>query len=474
MNNREQDRMDADDNLAYLEEETYTETYRKQKARRRRGWHSFAAVIAGAVIGAMVCAGVFAVTAIHNTSTAAESELDYHDKVDMILDYLRVYHLDELDDEELGDILAKGLMDNIGDQYAGYYSKEEFDQMLEESAGEYAGIGVQIVMNDDGNVEVYKVFKESPAEESGIQLRDLIVEAEGVREFEDLDALISLVRGAEGTTVDLVIERNGEEIPLTVGRRNIVTDSVYGEMLDDEVGYIQIAEFNMATIQQFSDTLDDLLGQGMQRVIMDLRANPGGDYDSVVDVCDRVLPEGVIVTVEDRRGGMITENSDPTCLDIPIVLLVDENTASAAELFTMALMDYDMAEVVGTTTYGKGLVQSLFRMPDGSGLKFTTEKYYGPAGNWIQDTGIEPDYIVELPEEVYEDGIIFLEEDMQLKKAVELAGLDWDAFVEEQNAEAEALAEEGTEETGEAGGISDEIAEETSDEMPDETSEAED
>ena len=344
-------------------------------------------------------------------------------------------------------MLSKGLMENIGDKYSEYYTKEEFDQLLEESSGEYAGIGVQIVMNDDGFVEVYKVFKDSPAEEAGIQLKDLIVEASGVRDFEDLDALVSLVRGEKGSTVDLVIERNGEEIPMTVERRSIVTDSVYGEMLDDEVGYIQIAEFNTATIQQFRDIVDSLLEQGMKKVIMDLRSNPGGDYDSVVAVCDRVLPEGIIVTVEDKQGGMITENSDADCLDIPIVLLVDQNTASAAELFTMALRDYGMAQVVGTTTYGKGLVQSLFRLPDGSGLRFTTEKYYGPAGNWIQDTGIEPDYVVEFPEEVYEDGIIFLEEDVQMKKAAELLGLDWEPFVEARKAE-EAEAEQGTEAAG--------------------------
>ncbi len=456
MKKQEYERMDADE-IYYAEDadnadhadETWRErrTYREHRSGRRRRWHSFAAVITGAVIGALLCACVFAITAVHNTSTAAETDLDYHDKVDLILNYLRAYYLNELDDEELGDMLSKGLMENIGDKYSEYYTKEEFDQLLEESSGEYAGIGVQIVMNDDGFVEVYKVFKDSPAEEAGIQLKDLIVEASGVRDFEDLDALVSLVRGEKGSTVDLVIERNGEEIPMTVERRSIVTDSVYGEMLDDEVGYIQIAEFNTATIQQFRDIVDSLLEQGMKKVIMDLRSNPGGDYDSVVAVCDRVLPEGIIVTVEDKQGGMITENSDADCLDIPIVLLVDQNTASAAELFTMALRDYGMAQVVGTTTYGKGLVQSLFRLPDGSGLRFTTEKYYGPAGNWIQDTGIEPDYMVEFPEEVYEDGIIFLEEDVQMKKAAELLGLDWEPFVEARKAE-EAEAEQGTETAG--------------------------
>jgi len=271
-------------------------------------------------------------------------------------------------------------------------------------------------------VEVYKVFKDSPAQEAGVQIKDLIVEADGVRDFETLDALVSIVRGEIGTTVDLVIERGGEELAMTIERREIETESIYYEMLSDTVGYLQIAEFNTSTVQQFEDAIEALEASGMTAIIMDLRDNPGGDYDSVVAICDRVLPEGVIVSVEDRQGGIFTENSDANCLNIPIVILVNENTASAAELFTMTLKDYDMAQIVGTTTYGKGIVQSIFRLIDGSGLKFTTEKYYGPKGNCIQDEGIEPDYIVEFPEEVYEDGVITREEDIQLQKAAELLG----------------------------------------------------
>ena len=416
---------------------------RKQKNSRI---HSLAAVIAGVAIGILLCGSVMAVMSAHNTSTAAEITMDYQDKIELILNYLRIYYLEDLNEEELGDILAKGLLENIGDKYAEYYTIEEFNQMLDEVNGEYAGIGVQIAMNDDGLIEVYKVFADSPAQEAGIQIRDVFVEAAGVRDFETLDDLVSLVRGAEGTTVDLVILRGEEEIPMTVERRKIVTDSVYGELLTDTLGYIQIAEFNTATIRQFNDTLDDLLNQGMTAVIMDLRSNPGGDYDSVVAICDRVLPEGVIVTVEDKRGGVHTENSDAQCLDIPIVLLVDENTASAAELFTMALMDYGMAETVGTTTYGKGIVQSFFRLSDGSGLKFTTEKYYGPAGNCIQDTGIEPDYVVEFPDEVYDDGVIYLDEDIQLQKAVELLGfeLDYEKLAEEDETAENVVLEEET------------------------------
>ena len=384
------------------------------------GWMN---VLIGITIGVLICAGAFTIMA--TSSKATSRDLDYNSKIDLILSYLSMYYLNDLDEQMIEDALAKGLMENIGDKYAQYYTVEEFNELLEEVNGSYAGIGVQVAMNDDGFVEVYKVFEGSPAQEAGILIKDLIVEADGVRDFPTLDDLVSIVRGAPGTTVDIVIDRKGEEIPVTIERRTIEIDSIYSQMLSEKTGYIAIEEFNATTVPQFNAAIDSLTEEGMESLIIDLRDNPGGDYDSVVAICDRVVPEGVIVTVEDRLGGMHTDNSDAECLDIPIVLLVNENTASAAELFTMCLRDYDMAEIVGTRTYGKGIVQSIFRLVDGSGLKFTTEKYYGPAGDWIQDTGIEPDYIIEFPEEVYEDGIIDIYEDVQLHKASELLGLDF-------------------------------------------------
>ena len=451
MNNHELDSLylEYPEKQENADEKQESRTLRSEQKRitdhgRRPGgrMRGLTAVISGVIIGILLCAGILAVTSMHTTSTAAETSMDYQDKVELILNYLRVYYLDDLDEEKLGDILSKGLMENIGDKYAEYYDEEEFARMMEDSAGEYSGIGVQVAMNDDGYIEVYRVFEGSPAEEAGIYPRDLIIEAGGVRDFESLDDLVAVVRGKEGTTVDLVVLRGEEEIPFTVERRNIVTDSVYGEILQDTLGYMQIAEFNTATIEQFRNTLKDLQDQGMTAVIMDLRSNPGGDYDSVVAVCDQVLPEGPIVTVEDKRGGVLTENSDAECLDIPIVLIVDEGTASAAELFTMALKDYDMAQTVGTKTYGKGVVQSIFRLSDGSGLKFTTEKYYGPNGNCIQDTGIEPDYVIEFPDEVYEDGVITVSEDIQLQKAAELLGFELDVERLEAEQETEEIPQE--------------------------------
>ena len=385
MNNNELDKLYINE-----EEEQHSEDIEKPVRKRRDpGFRGLVGILAGIVIGILISAAMFTINTVRSNATS--TDLDYHTKIDLILSYLDMYYLGELDDQAVEDALAKGLMDNIGDDYAEYFTAEEFQQMMEEQTGEYVGIGVIVAVNEEGSVQVLRVYDDSPALEAGIQIMDVIVEADGHRDFEDLDELVSYVRGEPGTTVDLVIVRNGEEIPMTVERRNIKTESIYSEMLRDTVGYIQIAEFNTATIQQFNDALDSLTAEGVQSLIMDLRDNPGGDYDSVVAICDRVLPEGPIISTENNLGGIYTDNSDATCLDIPIVLLVNSHTASAAELFAMALHDYDMAQIVGNRTYGKGVVQSIFQLMDGSGLKFTTEKYYGPDGNSIHETGVEPD-----------------------------------------------------------------------------------
>ncbi len=432
-----------------------TEPARRKLSGRNHFFSGWMGLFIGIIIGAVAIAAVFAITTMRSQATTS-MDLDYETKIEYIVSYLKAYYLNDLEDEDIETALAKGLLENIGDKYATYYTPEEFQEQIASVNGTYAGIGVRIVKNDDGYIEVYEVFDGSPAQEAGIHVKDLIVEADGQRDFETMDELVAIVTGEEGTTVDIVVERDGEEIPMTVERRAIETESVYSTMMDDTVGYIQITTFNTASVQQFNDAIDSLLEEGMTSVIIDLRNNPGGDYDSVVSMIDRVVPEGPIVSTENKQGGITTENSDAECLDIPIVLLVNENTASAAELFTMALHDYGMAEIVGTTTYGKGIVQSIYQLPDGSGLKFTTEKYYGPAGNCIQDVGITPDYEVELPEDTYKDGIIYEYEDTQLQKAAELLGSTYDFT---QNMPETTSAEDVTNDSAEAEDSADDTAE---------------
>ena len=372
-------------------------------------------------IAAVMLLAVIAVFIFFRGMRTGTAEMDYQEKLDTIQMYLDNYYLYDLDEEQMENALAAGLLNGIGDKYAKYYSKEEFDQLMEETSGSYGGIGISIIMNDDNQVEVYKVFDGSPAAEAGIQIKDVIVEAAGVRDFEDIDELVSLVRGEQGTTVDIVISRDGKEIPMTVERRIIDMETVASKMLDNNIGYIQLTEFDTISVEQFNNALDALESQGMTSLILDLRDNPGGDYDTVIAMSDRVLPEGKIVTVVDKQGTEKTEYSDEEHqISIPMVVLINENSASASELFTGAIKDYGIATIVGETSYGKGIVQSIFRLEDGSGMKFTTEEYLTPNGNHINGIGVVPDVEVSIPEEAYEDGVITEEEDVQLQKAIEI------------------------------------------------------
>ncbi|MBR6350106.1 MAG: S41 family peptidase [Lachnospiraceae bacterium] len=378
-------------------------------------------LLIGIIIGLVclfICIMVFLTGSIGRRSQNI-SRGGYYDKIDTLLSYLNSYYLWELDDDTIETALAKGLMDGIGDKYAEYYTPEEFEDLMEGMTGEYAGIGVSITMNDNNEVEVYKVFKGSPAEEAGIHPKDIIIEAAGITDFTDLDAVVAEVRGEPGTTVDIKVRRDGEVISMTVERRQISMETVEYRMLDNHIGYIMISEFDSVTVGQFNQAIDDLTAQGMTSVIMDLRDNPGGSLDAVVAMCDRVLPAGVIVSTEDKQGGIQTENSDDANqLNIPIALLINGNSASASEVFVGAIQDYGMGVVVGEQSFGKGIVQSIFQLSDGSGLKFTTENYYTPSGRSIQDVGITPDIQVSIPDEAYDDGVVSEEEDTQLQAAI--------------------------------------------------------
>lgn len=342
-------------------------------------------------------------------------------KIGLIKNLVDQYYLWDIDEDLMEEKIVDGYVAGLDDKYAEYYTAEEFEELKEMVSGSYAGIGVSITMEEDGNIVVYKVFSGSPAEEAGIHVGDVIVEAAGERNFETIDDIVEVVRGVPGTTVDLVIDRDGEEIPFTVERANISMDMISYKMLDDNIGYIYIEEFEEVAAEQFNAALDDLEAQGMESLILDLRDNPGGDYDTVVAMADRILPEGPIMTVKDRSGTIVTENSDADhYIDIPMAVLINGNSASASEVFVGAIQDYDMAVIIGEQSYGKGIVQSIFTFPDGSGVKFSTQEYYTPSGDSIHGVGITPDIVIEIPEEAYEDGYIDEDEDVQLQKAIEV------------------------------------------------------
>ncbi len=377
----------------------------------------------GVIVGILIAIAIALISMVvfvlvRQTTT---SEVNASDKINTILEYLDRYFLYDFDEEIVENGLAKGLLEGLGDKYACYYTTEEFNELMEENSGEYYGIGVSVTQLEDGSYQIYKVFDNTPAKEAGLQAKDFIVSANGESDFKDLDALVAVVRGAEGTFVDLEIKRGEEIFPVKVERRKVFTETVTYRMLDNNIGYIEISQFETTTAEQFNNAIDSLNAQGMAKVIMDLRDNPGGDYDTVVAMADRVLPKGKILTTRDKNNREKTETSDEEHqLHIPMVLLVNGNSASASELFTGAIQDYDWATIVGTQSFGKGIVQSIFRLPDGSGIKFTTEKYFTPKDRDINGVGITPDVVIDIPEDAYKDGLVTEDEDTQLQKAIEI------------------------------------------------------
>jgi|GEM_PF-939128 len=303
----------------------------------------------------------------------------------------------------------------LGEDYTTYYTAEEFASVMESSSGKYSGIGAYVSQNmSTGIITIVKPFDDAPAAEAGILKDDILYAVEGEEVTgEDLNMVVAKLKGEEGTTVNVTIYRAAEDryIDVAVKRAVVNVPTVTYKMLEDQIGYIQISEFEEVTAEQFAAAVDDLESQGMKSLIFDLRDNGGGLLDSVCDILDRVLPKELLVYTEDKNGNREEEwAKDDDRIEVPMVVLVNGNTASASEIFTGALKDYDEAEIIGTTTFGKGIVQSIVPLFDGSAVKLTSAKYYTPSGVCIHGTGIEPDQVVEYDKE--------LEEDNQLQAAI--------------------------------------------------------
>lgn len=319
-------------------------------------------------------------------------------KLKYISGLVNYYYYQDVDKEALGEGIYKGFMEGLDDPYSVYYTKNEYEDLMISTTGNYAGIGAVLSKNmETGIISIANVYDGSPAEKAGLQSGDVVVSADGHRgDNQELETFVRYVRGEEGTTVLIEYERNGKRDVAEVTRAQVSVPSVSYKMLEEGIGYINITEFSSNTKEQYEKAMKDLQEQGMQGVVFDLRFNGGGLVDSVTEILDEILPEGTTVYMEDKKGERTDYTSDAEhYLDMPIVVLTSGNTASAAEIFAGAIRDYEYGTLIGTTTYGKGIVQTTIPLSDGSAVKITMASYYTPKGECIHEKGIAPDIELE-------------------------------------------------------------------------------
>lgn len=344
-------------------------------------------------------------------------------KIRQIEKTLDTYYVETYDKELAEELMYTGLAAGVGDPYTYYLPAESLAEQMEKNSGHFVGIGVEIYAGDDGYIVVSGVTPGGPAEAAGILAEDKITEVDGESITGKTAADVSaLVKGEEGTDVTLTIfrESTGEVLEKTVTRQDIQVKTVSWRMMDDQIGYISITNFRENTYAQFKEALDALEADGMEKLVLDLRNNTGGLVKSAHEIGEELLPEGIMVYTMDKEGNREDTLCDDVYNDVPLVVLVNGNSASAAEILAGAIQDTGRGELIGTTTFGKGLVQRLFTLPDGSGLNVTIQKYYTPNGTSIHGVGITPDYEVELPEEYAQQTNIPAEADTQLQKAMEV------------------------------------------------------
>lgn len=349
------------------------------------------------------------------------SDLAFTQKIKYLENMIDEEYLGEISTDKLEEGVYAGLIYGLGDVYSRYYTKDEYEQESVTTEGSYVGIGVAMQKYTAGGVQIVECYKGSTAEEAGVKVDDVItaINGEDITDTE-LQDVVSMIKDNEDKDVVLTVQRKGEDTQeITVKVSNVELPSVFGEMLDENTGYIQITEFKGVTVEQYEEVFADLKEQGMERLVVDLRDNPGGLLNVVCDILRDILPEGLIVYTEDKNGNRSEETCDgKNPLDMPLAVIVNGNSASASEIFAGAVKDYGIGTIVGTTTYGKGVVQSIRQLSDGSAVKLTIANYYTPKGNSINKTGIRPDVEVELSPELLNQEEITHEEDNQLQAAL--------------------------------------------------------
>jgi len=372
----------------------------------------------GALCGALaviIIVGLVSCGFVKSTVSA-----DTEKKLKNIKYLVEQYFLDDYVEKDLETGLLEGYVSGLDDPYSVYYNEEDTKALLESVQGEYSGIGAVLSQDlETGVITMIRIYEDSPAMKAGLKDGDVLYKVGDIEVTgEDLSEMVTHIKGEKGTEVELTVYRDGiaEPITVTAVRDEIEIETVTYEMLDDQIGYIAISEFEEKTCGQYEEAIADLTSQGMKGLIVDLRNNPGGSLSAVCEMADVMLPEGLIVYTEDKNGEKTEYKSTAEeVFDKPLAVLVNGNSASASEIYAGAIQDHGIGTVVGTQTYGKGVVQSVFDLKDGTCLKLTVSEYFTPNGRTIHGEGVTPD--VEVEYAVNEENP---EKDNQLEKAVEV------------------------------------------------------
>lgn len=393
----------------------------KKKHPFRNGFLSGVAVCL--VIALMVV--IVKETMLHSTVGSGFMTKHGVEKVNLLSDVIDQYYYKDITDEEKMEGIYKGLMSSTNDKYTDYYSPKEFKDLMVTMEGDYGGIGATLSQDKvTKEVSVVEVYEGSPAARAGLERGDIVISVDGhLGTDESLDDFVQRIRGEEGTSIEMVYKRGDQEHTIEITREEVIVPSVSHRMLDDKIGYIRISSFVNGTQKDFEDALADLQSQGMQGIVFDMRDNGGGMVDSVVAILDDILPAGTVVYTMDKSGKREDYTSDDAKkIDIPVTVLVNENTASAAEIFTGAIRDFNYGTIIGTNTFGKGIVQSTVPLSDGSAVKITVATYYTPSGECIHEKGIKPD--IELEFSYADENPTEYDElkDNQVQKAMEVLG----------------------------------------------------
>lgn len=327
--------------------------------------------------------------------------IDRYRRLDEVRRTLEENYYVEVDEDELVLGAIRGMMDSLDDPYTFYYTTEEMEESNEDNEGLYHGIGLVVQITPEEQIEIVRVYDGSPAQQAGLQAEDCIVEVDGQavsgESGKTLSHAVSLIQGEDGTQVHIAVLRDGEKVEFDVTRAEVNVSHVEYSLIGKDIGYVNILQFSGNDVTGFEEALDAFRAANVSGVVLDLRGNPGGMLDHVVAIADQVLPEGLATYIEDRQGNRQEEWLDDEYWDIPMVVMVNDMSASASELFTAAFQDYERGTVVGTTTFGKGIVQTVITFAeDGAGMQLTTACYYSPNGRSIHGTGVDPDVEVEL------------------------------------------------------------------------------